>query len=297
MSGETMGRRAIGFASYARPNYGLSQYMGTQETEKKTEPGKRQRPPKHIRDKKTDITTYPWPDISVERRINAPEAGRRWSQFGADAEHRARNIGRAVFWKQLKCSLITPKEMNDALTEVHGSIARDPNDGRRKAKAQDIAAKANRFIAHLALEQDRAERFVELAESSDLRQRALDPDNPAWEIALAEQALSENDPKPQTASLWIPGNFEVGQQEGVGPNGIGFSLDDTDGRLADGRRELVSGICRVLSLNQEHFTAAEDWKPHVLVVDTSPLPVDGLVFTLPRMPLDMPLKAPRAYVG
>lgn len=203
--------------------------------------------------------TYPWPDMIVSNLINKSEAGSEWRTFDKILEVRARSIGRTVGLKNFQCVIIPMRELHDAMDERHVSAVRDPNPKRRRRIAQETLGNINGIIEDLANEEQ----------------------HQSWVSASDEPTF-----------LWMPGYVRVGRQEGCGPNGIGVTLEEED-IFEQRKNRLVSRVCRELGFNPVHFTSLE--QPVVGMVDTSPLPVDRLHFSLPPMPIDMPFRAVRAY--
>jgi hypothetical protein len=245
--------KPIGFAAHAQPSYSFARYLdGDNRVSLREKPTPRAR---RFDAPKTTAQLYPWPGMVVVRKIDAPEANKRWRPYYEKVESSARRIGRAVGYRNIRCELVTQAELHSALNEYYADAAHDPIDSRRNGIADKFIGKLNGL-----LEQMQKDTFDTKEEE-----------------------------------LWTPLIFEVGEQEGVGPNGIGVSLVDENHSFARASTMVVDRLTNGLGLNPVHFRPSTE--PRILFVDTSPLPVDGLRYSLPKdMPIDLPLKAPRAYL-
>ena len=202
--------------------------------------------------------TYEWPDMVVSSLIDKSQAGSGWRNFDRTLDARARQIGRSVGLRNFQCVIIPGKELHRAMDEKYTSAARDSNEKRRLRLVNKTREDINGIIEDLAREEQ------------------------------LESSASK-----KSASLWVPGKANIGMQEGYGAYGIGVMLEDEVGLFAQRKHSLVARICSELGFNPVHFTPLEE--PMVLMVYTSPVPTDGLNFTFPPTPYDIPLRSTRAY--
>jgi len=245
--------KSIGFASYDQPSYSLFSGAKPQERSQKERPDKGTNRAKRF-DAPKKGEPYPWPSMAVARKLDAPEAGRRWRSYYEKTEMHARRIGRAVGFRNIRCELIGQTELHNALIERYPDVAHDPNEHRRNQTVRKFTTQLNAIL----------------------------------------ELLQRDSFDTPTEELWSPLIYEVGEQEGVGPNGIGITLLDSSHSYARASRLLVERVATDMQLNPVHFNPQTE--PRVLLIDTHPLPVEGLHFSLPKdMPIDMPFKAPRAY--
>lgn len=286
-----------GFTGFDQSIYGYAKYLAADSltsagNEAKTVArAKRYNAPKAQREK------YPWPNMIFARRINMPESGKHWRGFSKTLEVRARHIGRSIALKSIVCEYVFQNELQSALDERFDSIASRPDQKQRLTKARDFINDANDMIAEDRKQQAKATLLYELAESHDLRKRAVEPDNPRW---LARLVFDMADdliaiPAVKTTQLWTPATFTIASQQGVGPNGIGVALGDEESIYMNGRRQLITKLCNNFNLNPVHFGNSDI--PLVKFVDTSPLPAEGIKnFYLPAMSPDINFKEPRGYL-
>ena len=256
---------------------------------------------------------HSWPDVRVSRRIDMANVDAEWRKFHSTmAVRQGKRVGRVAALKELECVYISPREMNNALTERYAGPSKKSLDSERTKKSRDVVRQMNNFQAELGEQYEQMVIVQALSESVDLGLHLQDPDNQRWQSwssfvgleqfmdqeylrdngleYVAEQVSINNRDR-----LWVSGQFTIDGEEGCGPQAYGFRLEDERGIMATERQELVSGFCSRFKLNPKHFSA--DWTPRVVLVDTAPHNVADLRdIIIPALPITVPLHAPRAFV-
>lgn len=270
---------------------------------------KKNRPPR-----RPQIEKYDFPNITVGRSINMPQAGSAWRSFEGrlTTRYRGWRLGRILPLSSLVCVYFTPHQMNEALRERYEAAARLPGDNNRQEIAGQVRDKIKQLVEGLSADHSNdIKRIAFQADLEKLRERALDPDNPKWlgEPLTVEEARIANtgyDPfdrqdladqmlvtKPDR--LWTPGKYRVGEHEATGEYSVGLTLADEYDTLRSERDLLIQRFCGRLGFNSRHFT--NEWQPQLDLIQTVQ-PVHQLkALTLPGAPLFIPLKPPSAFIA
>lgn len=242
---------------------------------------------------------YPWPEMFVASKL-ATRGEKPWEQYSTILEHSARShnhIGRFVGTKNLMLVFIGSNELHSAMNERYTGTAQHPYDGKRKDMARKTVSTINQVIRRLQ-ESENVRRFAaELTELSGLQVAATDIADDEAYLTLLEQARIQDEviTQPELPPLWQSRMFEVSAQEGYGKYGIGLAMRETG--YYSVRRELIGELCSSQGLNFNPLHFKDDLGPVVQLLDTYPLPADGLKYTLPGrgMPADLLAQAPRAF--
>lgn len=238
------------------------------------------------------IERYDFPAITIGRRVDTAKIGSAWRQFEKRfaASHRGWNGGSLLPLSEVMCVFITPEQMNGALTEQYDGASRKPGDQQRRQIVTDIRNRVKSMVCDLATEQVYLDRQVGMqADTEELRARALDPD--AYEIGYALE-MPETD---HVDRFWVPGRFELGDEEACGTHGYGLNFEDEFGILRRERETLIDRFCSQFRFNERHFRG--DWQPQLQLVETvKPVHQIKQLF-LPAAPISVPLKGPAAFVS